>query len=97
MAGAQEISADFPFESRFVEVNGQTIHYVEQGEGDPILFLHGNPTSSYLWRNILPYAAKQGRAIALDLIGMASPASLILPTALPITCPLSTASSPPLA
>lgn len=70
MAGRQEISADFPFESRFVEVNGQTIHYVEQGEGDPILFLHGNPTSSYLWRNILPYAAQQGRAIALDLIGM---------------------------
>ncbi|MEM7300347.1 MAG: haloalkane dehalogenase [Pseudomonadota bacterium] len=64
------ISAEFPFESRYVEVQGQKIHYVEQGEGKPILFIHGNPTSSYLWRNIIPYAAQHGRAIALDLIGM---------------------------
>ncbi len=66
----QGISPDFPFESKYVEVNGQRIHYVEEGEGAPVLFLHGNPTSSYLWRNIIPYAARQGRAIALDLIGM---------------------------
>jgi haloalkane dehalogenase len=46
------------------------MHYVEQGSGDPILFLHGNPTSSYLWRNIIPYAAQAGRAVAPDLIGM---------------------------
>lgn len=45
------------------------IHYVEAGEGRPILFLHGNPTSSYLWRNILPTAACHGRAIAIDLMG----------------------------
>lgn len=45
------------------------IHYVEAGEGRPILFLHGNPTSSYLWRNILPAAARHGRAIAIDLMG----------------------------
>lgn len=64
------ISAAFPFESNYVEVNGQQIHYVEQGQGKPILFIHGNPTSSYLWRNIIPYAAKHGRAVALDLIGM---------------------------
>ena len=70
MSAAQEISDAFPFESRFIEVNGQKIHYVEEGEGKPILFIHGNPTSSYLWRNIIPHAAKQGRAIALDLIGM---------------------------
>lgn len=43
---------------------------MEKGEGNPILFIHGNPTSSYLWRNIIPYAAKHGRAIAMDLIGM---------------------------
>jgi haloalkane dehalogenase len=67
---AEAISAEFPFESRFIEVNGSRIHYVEQGSGDPILFLHGNPTSSYLWRNILPYGANVGRAIAMDLIGM---------------------------
>lgn len=64
------ISAEFPFESREVEVHGVKLHYVEQGEGSPILFLHGNPTSSYLWRNIIPEAAKHGRAIAMDLVGM---------------------------
>ena len=62
-------SAEFPYESNFVEVDGANIHYVEQGEGSPILFLHGNPTSSYLWRNIIPYVSDQGRAIAIDLVG----------------------------
>jgi haloalkane dehalogenase len=42
------ISTAFPYESPYVEALGSTMHYVEQGEGDPILFLHGNPTSSYL-------------------------------------------------
>ena len=46
------------------------IHFIEQGHGEPILFLHGNPTSSYLWRNIIPHAASVGRAIAMDLVGM---------------------------
>lgn len=64
-----QISSEFPFESKFVEVHGAALHYVELGEGDPILFLHGNPTSSYLWRNILPYLQSQGRVIALDNIG----------------------------
>ena len=64
------ISDAFPYESRFVEVLGSHMHYVEEGEGDPILFLHGNPTSSYLWRNIIPCAVPHGRAIAVDLIGM---------------------------
>ena len=67
---AESISAEFPFESKFIDVHGSKIHYVEQGEGDPVLFLHGNPTSSYLWRNIIPYGAQFGRAIAMDLIGM---------------------------
>jgi haloalkane dehalogenase len=44
--------------------------YVDVGSGDPIVFLHGNPTSSYLWRNIIPYAQKLGRCLAPDLIGM---------------------------
>lgn len=70
MSTAKQISDAFPFESKFVEIDGQQIHYVEAGKGKPILFIHGNPTSSYLWRNIIPYAAGQGRAIALDLIGM---------------------------
>jgi pimeloyl-ACP methyl ester carboxylesterase/tetratricopeptide (TPR) repeat protein len=57
------------YASRFVEVHGSRMHYVEAGEGDPILFIHGNPTSSYLWRNIMPLVAGKGRVIALDLIG----------------------------
>lgn len=51
-------------------VNGKTLRYVELGSGDPIIFQHGNPTSSYLWRNIMPHLQDQGRCIALDLIGM---------------------------
>jgi len=61
----KEISAKFPFESKYLEVKGSKIHYIEEGEGDPILFLHGNPMSSYLWRNIIPYLTKQGRCIAI--------------------------------
>ena len=53
-----------------VAVNGKNMSYAEMGEGDPIVFQHGNPTSSYLWRNIMPQLADQGRCIALDLIGM---------------------------
>lgn len=63
------IPTDFPYDSHFVEVEGSKMHYVEVGSGDPILFLHGQPTSSYLWRNILPHLAPLGRAIAPDLIG----------------------------
>jgi haloalkane dehalogenase len=66
----QNISAEFPFESNYVEVLGSQMHYIDEGEGDPILFIHGNPTSSYLWRNIIPYVEPYGRAIAVDLIGM---------------------------
>jgi haloalkane dehalogenase len=53
-----------------VTVKGKTMAYVEMGKGDPIVFQHGNPTSSYLWRNVMPHLAGQGRCIALDLIGM---------------------------
>lgn len=65
-----EISAAFPYELRDLPVLGSTMRYVEVGTGDPVLFLHGNPTSSYLWRNILPLVATSARCIALDLIGM---------------------------
>ncbi len=64
------ISADFPYAPHYVDVHGSQIHYVEEGSGDPILFLHGNPTSSYLWRNIMPHLHAHGRCIAMDLIGM---------------------------
>jgi len=64
-----KVSAEFPYESKFIEVLGSQMHYVEKGTGDPILFLHGQPTSSYLWRNIMPHLEKQGRVIAPDNIG----------------------------
>ncbi|MFQ5342069.1 MAG: haloalkane dehalogenase [Anaerolineae bacterium] len=70
MTAQREISPDFPYESHYVEVRGSKMHYIDEGTGDPILFLHGNPTSSYLWRNIIPHVTPLGRAIALDLIGM---------------------------
>jgi len=53
-----------------LKVKGRTMSYVEMGSGDPIIFQHGNPTSSYLWRNVMPHLQGQGRCIALDLIGM---------------------------
>lgn len=64
------ISPAFPFEKRKVTVNGSQIAYVDEGSGPPVLFLHGNPTSSYLWRNIIPFVTDRYRAIAPDLIGM---------------------------
>ncbi|MEX2250194.1 MAG: haloalkane dehalogenase, partial [Parvibaculum sp.] len=53
-----------------VTISGRAMTYVEMGKGDPIVFLHGNPTSSYLWRNVMPHLKDQGRCIAPDLIGM---------------------------
>ncbi|MDF1721006.1 MAG: haloalkane dehalogenase [Minwuia sp.] len=61
-------STEYPKKS--VEVYGRKMTYVEMGQGDPIVFLHGNPTSSYLWRNIMPHVQDLGRCIAPDLIGM---------------------------
>jgi len=59
-------------EKTFAEVRSRRMAYVEMGDpaGDPIVFLHGNPTSSYLWRNIMPHVTGLGRCIAPDLIGM---------------------------
>ncbi len=51
-------------------MHGLSMAYVEEGDGDPIVFLHGNPTSSYLWRNVMPHLTGLGRCIAPDLIGM---------------------------
>tara|TARA_A100001037_G_scaffold294926_1_gene313394 strand:- start:1122 stop:2000 length:879 start_codon:yes stop_codon:yes gene_type:complete len=53
-----------------MKVFDKNMSYVEMGQGNTILFLHGNPTSSYLWRNIMPYMKEKGRCIAPDLIGM---------------------------
>lgn len=64
------ISADERYEKKRAQVLGKSMAYVDVGAGDPILFLHGNPTSSYLWRNVIPHLQKLGRCIAPDLIGM---------------------------
>jgi len=57
-------------ESKYIKVLDANIHYIEEGHGQPILFLHGMPASNYLWRNVIPHVAKHGRCIAPDLIGM---------------------------
>lgn len=69
----KEISVAFPFESKYLDIKGSKIHYIDEGEGDPILFLHGAPTSSYLWRNVIPHLTRMGRCIAPDHIGMGKP------------------------
>jgi haloalkane dehalogenase len=55
---------------KFAEVSGKRMAYVDEGAGSAIVFQHGNPTSSYLWRNVMPHCAGLGRLIACDLIGM---------------------------
>ena len=60
-----------PHPKKFAIVDGKRMAYVELGEGEPtFLFLHGNPTSSYLWRNVMPEVSGLGRCVAPDLIGM---------------------------
>jgi haloalkane dehalogenase len=61
---------DRQMDKKYVDVNDRRMAYVEVGEGDPIVFLHGNPTSSYLWRNVIPHLSGLGRCLAPDLIGM---------------------------
>jgi haloalkane dehalogenase len=65
-----------PLTKKTVDVLGRRMAYHERGEGPPILFLHGNPTSSYLWRNVIPELEGLGRLIAPDLIGMGDSAKL---------------------
>src|SRR5688572_6935463 len=57
------------YPAHYIDVLGSQMHYIQEGYGDPILFLHGVPTSCYVWRNIIPYLAPLGRCIAVDLIG----------------------------
>ena len=63
------LAETMPYEKKFASVNGKQIAYVEEGEGDPIVLLHGNPTSSFLWRNVVPELVNSGRVIVPDLIG----------------------------
>jgi len=69
MATTQLNSTDLHLR-RHIRVLDTEMSYVDSGTGDPIVFLHGNPTSSYLWRNIIPYLREHGRCLAPDLVGM---------------------------
>ena len=64
------LSASDPYLRKRVGVLDTEMAYVETGAGDPIVFLHGNPTSSYLWRNVIPHVTEQHRCLAPDLVGM---------------------------
>lgn len=64
------VEAQSAIEKSYMSVKGQRIAYVDEGEGRPVVFLHGNPASSFLWRNIIPHVSNTHRAIAPDLIGM---------------------------
>ena len=67
---AENARHDFPYESHYVEVMGSQMHYVDTGgPGTLIVMLHGQPTWSYLWRNIIPYVEDNHRVIAVDLVG----------------------------
>jgi haloalkane dehalogenase len=63
-------SETLKYVKKFKTVLGKKMAYVDEGTGDPIVFLHGNPTSIYLWRNVMPYMEGKGRLIAIDMIGM---------------------------
>lgn len=65
-----EISAQDPYPRKRIEVEGTSIAYLDSGEGGPVVFLHGNPTSSYLWRNVIPHVEGTARFLAPDLVGM---------------------------
>ena len=62
--------ASFDFEPHFVEVAGHRMHYLDEGRGDPIVFLHGNPSWTYGWRNVIPLVSPAAHVIAPDMIGL---------------------------
>lgn len=64
------MSVESKYKKQYATIRGLKMAYIDEGEGDPIVFLHGNPTSSYLWRNVMPHLEGKGRLIAPDLIGM---------------------------
>ena len=70
LSGGQAAVGAWARQKRYLQVNGQRMAVVEMGQGAPILFLHGNPTSSFLWRNIMPHVQHLGRCVAPDMVGM---------------------------
>jgi haloalkane dehalogenase len=70
------ISAADPYQRRRIPVLDSDMAYIDSGEGEPVVFLHGNPTSSYLWRNIIPHIEANRRCLAPDLVGMGNSGKL---------------------
>jgi len=62
-------SSKLPFQSHTVDVLGSQVAYLDEGDGPPVVFSHGNPTWSYQWRNVLPHVIPQARCIAIDNVG----------------------------
>jgi haloalkane dehalogenase len=60
---------DFPFQPNYLEINGVRVHYLDEGDGEPILCLHGQPSWSFLYRKIIPILARKHRVVAMDFIG----------------------------
>src|ERR1700730_9420947 len=69
---SSDISAADPYRRRRMPVLDTDMAYIDTGSGEPVVFLHGNPTSSYLWRNIIPSVEASRRCLAPDLVGMGS-------------------------
>lgn len=67
---SSKATSSFIARKKYKSIHGSRMAYIDEGQGDPIVFLHGNPTSSYLWRNVMPHLSGRGRLIAPDLIGM---------------------------
>ena len=67
----------FQYTKKYAHIRNRHMAYIDEGQGDPIVFIHGNPTSSYLWRNIFPFVKNSGRIIAPDLIGMGDSDKLV--------------------
>jgi haloalkane dehalogenase len=59
----------FPFESRFVDIDGHSVHYVDEGSGPTLLFLHGNPTWSFVYRDVIESLRDEFRCVAVDYPG----------------------------
>jgi haloalkane dehalogenase len=68
-ASRRGFEAEYPFTSRFVTVDGVRLHYVDEGAGEPLLMVHGNPTWSFAWRNVIKGLAGECRALAVDHVG----------------------------
>src|SRR4030095_3024325 len=66
----KELSAKPFAPKKFVEIKGRQMAFIDEGEGPAIVFAHGNPTSSYLWRNVMPHLKGLGRLVACDMLGM---------------------------